>query len=388
MTPWRFDQGRLDYFHFDEIKRIARALVEVDGIPKPRIEDDHIRMALSKYSQRPFLPSTYTVWRNYKRVFGCMLLATEIAGRIVCTDLCKIIASRQDDIDIDDYIGHFANNFYYPSPVFEGYSNIGPQTFPVSAIIKLLISRYLVGKNYISIDDIGRYLIANNVTGLEPITYYATLAPRGIDIDLRQTRELVRFVSQFSFLKWRNPKLFLEVSGNNEALQIEQLLNPRIGTRSPTPGAEIMNLGSNFSSTAFGDLTTAQINVIDTEFTEGSKIRVTHLRTERSAKLKEFYFSTADNPDICDMCAMNTCVQYPWTNRLIELHHLLPLSSPLRVDVKATSVKDIVGLCPSCHRATHKFYSKWLKDNSVQDFRSHDEARNIYAEAKKRIVLI
>jgi hypothetical protein len=388
MTSWRFDQGRLDYFQFDEVKRIARALVAIDGIAKPKLKDDFLRKSLSAHSSRPFAPADYTVWRNYKRAFGCLMLATEVAGKIICTDLCKVLANASEQIDVDDYLGHVAKRFYYPSPVFEGYSHLGLQIFPIAAIIKLLLSEYLTkGKTHASIDEIGQYLIANKVTGLEPLDFYSKLELKPVSDDLRQTRELVRFISQFSFLKWNNPNLYLDVTSKSEAHQIEALLSPQIGNRNPDAGAELLNLGANFEGTALGDLTISQVNAIDTGFTEGNKIRGTHLRSERSAKLKEFYFSHVENPHICDMCSMDTAKKYPWVDRLVELHHLLPLSSPVRVTASATSTKDVVGLCPSCHRATHKYYSKWLNDKGASDFENHEEARHVYIETKRGIVL-
>lgn len=387
MTSWRFDQGRLDYFQFDEVRRIACALAAIDGIAKPKLKDDFLRKSLLDNSSRPFAPADYTVWRNYKRAFGCLMLATEVAGKILCTDLCKVLAKHPEQVDVDDYLGHFARRFYYPSPIFEGYSHIGLQIFPVAAIIKLLLSEYLTkGKTHVSIDEIGQYLIANKVTGLEPLIFFSKLELKPVSDDLRQTRELVRFISQFSFLKWSNPNLYLDVTNKSEALQIEALLSPQVGNRNPDAGAELLNLGENFEGTALGDLTIGQANVIDTEFTEGRKIRVTHLRSERSAKLKEFYFSHVKNPHICDMCSMDTVKKYPWADRLVELHHLLPLSSPVRVEASATSTKDIVGLCPSCHRATHKYYRLWLNKNGANDFRSHEEARRVYIETKRGIV--
>ena len=389
MTLWRFDQGRLDYFQFDEIKRIALALADVNGIPKPSVDEDILRQVLSNYSPRPFAPANYTVWRNYKRVFGCLLLATEIAGRIVCTELCKTLATDSDEIDIDDYMRHFATHFYYPSPIFDGYSCISPQIFPVVAIIKFLLSEYLIkGKTSITVDEIGDYLITNEVTGLEPLNFYSTLKLKRFHGDLRQARELIRFISQFSFLKWNNPSLYLEVTNKEEAFQIEKLLAPRLTLRQPDAGAEVLNLGSGFQGTALGDLTINQIHIMDTEFTEGSKIRVTHLRTERSAKLKDFYFANSINPHICDICFTDTEKRYPWADRIIELHHLLPLCSPVRVDTGKTSIKDIAGVCPSCHRATHKFYSKWLKANGLKDFQSYEEARYVYSKVKQEIVLV
>ncbi len=384
MTTWRFDQGRLDYFQIDEIKRIAAALVTVDNIPKPKVQADLLRQALQRYSSLPFAPDTYTVWRNYKRVFGCTMLASEIAGRIICTDLCKVLAAKATDVDVDDYLGHFSRNFYYPSPVFKGYNTNDPQVFPALAIIKFLLSEYLVkNKNHVSLQDIAEYLIANNVTGCEPISFYATLRPRNVNVDLRQVRELVLFISQFSFLKWGNSNLYLEIVDKEEALKIEALFTPNIRARNSDPGAELLNLGSGFQGTSFGDLTIAQVNMVDAEFTEGRKVRVTHLRTERSAKLQDFYFSFVPNPHICDMCTMDTSRVYPWVRHLIELHHLLPLSSPVHVDVRTTSVKDIIGLCPSCHRATHKYYAAWLRTKQTSDFTNYDEARHVYTEVKK-----
>ena len=388
MTFWRFDQGRLDYFQFDEIRRIAIALAEIDGIPKPSVEDDILRHVLSKYTTRPFAPDYYTVWRNYKRVFGCLLLATEIDGRIVCTELCKILAADNGDIDVDDYLRHFSINFYYPSPIFEGYNTKDRQVFPVVSIIKLLISRYLSnGIAAISTEEIANYLIPNETTGTESIEFYLGLNPQQFHNDFRQPRELIRFISQFSFLKWNSPNLYLELETNEDAFRILEFFEPQQHARHPLANAELLRMGSNFQGTDLGEFTVSQLNVIDTEFTEGSKIRVTHLRTERSVKLKDFYFANTKYPHICDMCTMDTVKRYPWADRIIELHHLLPLSSPVRVETGKTSISDIVGVCPSCHRATHKFYRGWLKANGLGDFQNYEEARHVYSEAKQEIVL-
>ena len=388
MTTWRFDQGRLDYLQYDEIRRQAVALSTIDGIAKPALDDDILRQTLSKYSSRPFAPISYTVWRNYKRVFGCLLLATEIEGKIICTDLCKSLANPANEIDVDDYMRHFATHFYYPSPVFDGYNCKDVQVFPIVAIFKLLASIYLTkGKNFITVDEIASYLIANNVTGLEPLSFYSNLRPQVVPGDLRQVRELICFISQFSFFKWNNQSLYLEVSNREDIFQIDTLLTPEVKPRQAGPEAELLSLGSGFQGLALSDLTTSQVDIFDAEFSEGSKTRVTHLRSERSAKLKEFYFSVTENPHICDMCATDTAKKYPWANHIIELHHLLPLSSPVRVDLLKTSIRDIAGICPTCHRATHKFYAQWLKRTGLKDFQNDIEAHHVYDQAKHGIVL-
>jgi predicted HNH restriction endonuclease len=48
-------------------------------------------------------------------------------------------------------------------------------------------------------------------------------------------------------------------------------------------------------------------------------------------------------------------------------------------------VADLVGLCPTCHRATHIYYRRWLRDNGVDDFYGKDHARKVYCEAKQAV---
>lgn len=390
MANWRFDQGRLDYFQFDEIKKISKALAALDGIDKPANSDpDIIREMLSRYSDLPFLPDSYYVWRNYGRVFGVLLLAAEIQGKVFATDLCKQL-SRNNEIDCDDYLAHFARNFYYNSPVFKGYNPFGHQIFPVVAIIKLLISRFLTqGVGSLSVADVHGFLIANNVDGTEDLGFYQSLVHHPVPNGghARQVRELMIFISQFSFLTWQNPSLYLNVQSRDELLAIEQALAPIVNVMQNDPGAEVMQMGSGFLGQVMGPITLNQLELIDQEFTEGQRVRVTHLRTERNSKLKALYFAHVNHPQVCRMCAMDTAERYPWAEHVIELHHLLPLASPIRVESSRTSLRDLVGICPSCHRATHKYYSLWFRENHVHDFRSYEEAHHVYQDAKSRIIL-
>jgi hypothetical protein len=390
MHKWRFDQGRLAYFQIDEIKKIASALYELDGSKKPTSnEKDIVREVLAKHSDLPFaVPTSHTVWRNYGRVFELMLLATTADNRILVTDLCKKLALDPTSFDSDDYLAYFCKNFYYSSPIFENYSSSDVRLYPCLAIIKFLISEFLVKeKDYVSIHEICSYLVSNNVTGHEDVYFYSNLAPAHYAEVPRQLRELVRFISQFSFLKWRNPNLYIEAREKNELLSIEKMLSPRICIATANRTQAMLEMGRCEDTTVatFSDITLTARNHDDDEFTEGAKIRVTHVRAERSGKLRNFYFQKIPNAHVCRMCDLDTTYKYPWTTHVIELHHLLPLSSPIRVENNVTSIKDMVGLCPSCHRATHKFYSKWFTENNMKDFSSYKQAMDVYTTAKSQI---
>ena len=82
---WRWDQGRLDYFLYENILRIARALVRLDGVPL-NTREDLLREPLMQGVELPFAPSHYKVWRNYARVFACSMLATQVNHRLADVD--------------------------------------------------------------------------------------------------------------------------------------------------------------------------------------------------------------------------------------------------------------------------------------------------------------
>jgi hypothetical protein len=328
------------------------------------------------------------VWRNYSRVFGAQLLAAKVGRLLVCTELCHKLAAGE--IECDEYLLHLANRFYFPSPVFKGYDPRAEKVFPFAALVKLLVARARAGGQAgVSVDEAITKLIGNSVRGTEPLEHFVNLpdAPsQASEVMRRQIRELMIFLSQASFLKWSGNALYLDAVTPGLAEQVATLVHPFDLPSEGDAGREIISLGRHFEREEVQVLAPPYaIEEAAAEFSEGSKVRVTHLRYERSSKLREMFFAQKNNPQICDMCELDTNIRYPWAQRVIEVHHLLPLSSPIRVDVHGTSLADVVGLCPSCHRATHRFYGKWLKEEGISDFRSYEEARAVYETTKNSI---
>jgi hypothetical protein len=54
------------------------------------------------------------------------------------------------------------------------------------------------------------------------------------------------------------------------------------------------------------------------------------------------------------------------------------------VEGRSTTFDDLVPVCPSCHRAVHRFYDNWLDSNNRKDFISGGEAKSVYQELKSQ----
>jgi len=386
---WRWDQGRLLYFQFDVLKSIANVLVKFDGVDIATCESA-FRSALMAETGMPFAPNHYTVLRNYKRVFECAFLATVLDKRLIVSDFCRELAKENGDFNnVDDYLLSYVNRFRFPFPAFDGYNSSDERIYPFCAIIKYLISLFQRGiQPSISLDDIFSLIIANHCTGHEDLTFYNRITPqpyRGNDTEKRQLREMVIFISQLSVLKVYNGKLWLDIT-NTAALDelVAKFLEPTDSPPNENRMDEFMSLTKISDAIVLPTIEVFAPEPSDMEFIEGKRKRVEHFRVDRSPLLRKYYRDKNATP-VCNMCQMDVRMKYPWADYLLDIHHLLPLSSSLAITTKGTSLQDIVGLCPTCHRSIHIYYTKWLRKNGQDDFLSRSEAMDVYLSATKEI---
>lgn len=193
--------------------------------------------------------------------------------------------------------------------------------------------------------------------------------------------------SQASFLQWDGEKLWLDAGPEDVELLAElvRLATPDQVNRKADASQEILQLGRQ------ADMLGVPLPAVDKEipqdeeFTEGKKVRKEHLRRERNRKLVKRFFESLAQPVICDLCGRNVNARYPWLRNLLEAHHVLPLSSPLRADSSGTKLAELVPICPNCHRAVHAYYRVWLKANGIDDFRTPDESAEVYREARTKV---
>ena len=384
---WRWDQGRLDYFLFEKIRSMAECLAKLDGIDV-LANDSRLRLVLMDATDLPFAPNKdeYPIWRNYARVFMACLLAVRADNRLIVTDLCKKIADKTI-ISVDEYFSFYIPRFYCPSPFFSNYNNNDNQIFPFCATIKFLASR----EDYkASLDDIIDYVMNNRCTGLEDLDFYKNLKPHSIIVDSdvkRQVREMLIFLCQMNILKWHKDYLYLdiEIKSSDVISEIFDMSQPIAKPRNDDRLSEIIALGA-FEQESVVNHDIVQFIKQDIFFTEGKRVMREHFRTERSANLRNFFFADK-NVYICDACNTNPKDMYPWINNILEIHHLLPLSSSVMMNSKGTSIDDVVAICPNCHKSIHTYYKIWLETNNQEDFVSKLQAKQAYEDAKTRIVL-
>ena len=391
VEKWRWDQGRLTYFRFENLKLISQCLVELEGTEVDGVGNDIFRAVLTSKIDLSFAPVSYTVWRNYARVFQCTLLATQIEGRLVVTDICRQLSGMEGStIDVDEYLSFWLPRFYLPFPAFKGYTPQANRAFPLCAVLKYLLAKFTRdGEASINLSDVFSFIVGNHCNGAEPVENYISLRPTNrvpIGDEERQVRELLIFASQMSWLKWYNGALHIDIlQGDLQNIEdLKSVVEPFQYSRKSSPQEEILHLGRVTSKNIIPVALTTREIPEDLFFTEGRRVRITHLRTERSPQLRRLFFARNPEP-ICDMCTFNMGLRYPWTDNLLEIHHLLPLSSAIAVTGEGTSLEDIVGLCPNCHRSVHIFYRRWFENNYARDFSSKNQAREVYQAAKEAI---
>ena len=172
---WRFDQGRIEYFQFDEIRKIAKYAVAHDLLSS-------IRKLPNNAAYRP--------WRNYSRVFKTAMLVANIDGEAKPTKVAHILA--QDGLTTsDDYFHFLAQVFTDPHPSFQEWAPTDKPRFPLLFAIKFMLARAAQGQTKTSYNEIVGAYVESGFDGDEDQTEFLDLASKDWDYDddPRQARE-------------------------------------------------------------------------------------------------------------------------------------------------------------------------------------------------------
>lgn len=389
---WHWDQGRMSYFQYDVLREVARFVTAHEW---KRSDSTLIR----DETGLPFAaPATHTPWRNYSRIFKLCLLVSEKDGVAIPTPIAQLL-TQAGAVTCDEYLHFLVEATTDPSPALTGWKAIAlGQTVrhPLCFSLKYLLAK-VAGLNepITSIYEVIGAYIDSNLTGSEDDTAFLNLMHKrsayekiGRNADSRQARESIKFISQISYLHSDGSNIITSLS-QEDAMNIFQDIHPIAGPRETDGDLEIQRLATLFKDGSEHDFfdykTTIVSDELESGFAEGSKVKKTHIVIERNSKLRTLFFDRTPTT-VCDACSIDTKKKYPWVERVLDLHHILPLSSGTRVDSRTgTILKDLVPVCPTCHRAIHRFYDGHLKSVARQDFLNEKEARDIYAVAKGEI---
>ena len=378
---WRFDQGRIEYFQFDEIRKIAKFAVanDLQAIKhKPLIDATGL----------PFRPvrDEYLPWRNYGRVFKTAMLVASIGDVAVPTKVAELLAA-DGSVTSDDYFHFLAQAFTDPHPSFQDWSPTDAPRFPLLFTIKFLLARAVVGNPIVTYPEIVGAYEKSGFSGDEDQTAFLGLAKKAWDStgEQRQARESIQVICQISYLSATATYVTVSLD-DDDALGIFESLQPIRGKQRPGNEEEILRLAELYECAVAGlDLDfskTVLDEVVEAGFAEGTRVERTHIVLERNAAVRSAFFD--DRPTTtCNFCARDTASEYPWTDRVLDIHHVLPLCSGNRSSGQGTRLDDLVAVCPTCHRAVHRYYTKWLKAAGQKDFTDAKEAKAVYDAAKK-----
>lgn len=392
---WNWDQGRMQYFQFDTLRRMADFIVKQDF--------KHCsREVICHHTGLEFLPVTYSPWRNYSRIYKlCLLVSEDENGNAQPTKIAHILA-QPGTITCDEYMHFLVKATSSPTPALSAWRDlpaIQNLRYPLCFSLKYILTKVIeFNEDMIPIDEIIGAYHQTNFSGHETDTEFCNIIqnwasyPDAIsnrNSAYRQARESLKFITQISYLHSAGGNITVSLA-REDAIEIFRSLNPVLGPHGMDGDEEIQRLASLFrvGSNTFPELeykNTILSDVQESGFSEGSKVKKTHIVIERNSKLRHLFFQ--QNPTaVCDACYLDTRAKYPWSDRVLDLHHVLPLASGTQVDSKrGTLLEDLIPICPTCHRAVHQFYNMYLKSKQVSDFIDKEEAHAVYTHAKNKI---
>ena len=382
----------MQYFQYDTLRSVANFVVKYD------LKNSDPSFIRKETGLEFAAPDTHSPWRNYSRIYKLCLLVAEINGIAVPTDVAKIL-SQSGVVTCDEYIHFIIEATTDPSPALQDWSNLSTNTRirnPLCFVLKYILAKIAVIDEYVTpINEIIGAYIHSNFQGGESDEEYLRILPirRSYEqiassVDTRQARESIKFISQISYLHNTGSDIVASLS-QEDARNIFHEINPISGIRQINGNDEILRLSKFFRDGSIHDFFdykgTIISDVMESGFREGSKVKKTHIVIERNAKLRSLFFERFPG-SICDSCRLDTVIKYPWVERVLDIHHILPLSSGTRVDSrKGTMLEDLAPICPTCHRAIHRYYDDYLKNEGRKDFECESEARAIYMRAKENI---
>lgn len=385
---WHWEQGRTEYFQFFTLQRIARFLVSGENF---KTSPARIREQIGL----PFPPKRYHPWRNYSRIFKlCLLVSEDKNKNPISTEVARLLA-QPNAVTCDEYIHFLVEATTDPSPALSEWSAVYTAKelrHPLCFALKYIFMKIAANLGpAVPVDEIIGAYENSNFSGTEDERQFQELVAKSSPSQkvYRQARESIRFLSQLSYLHYKRGRIFTPLS-RQDALLYFRSLHPVPGPRESDSDAEIQRLASLFFASDGKSLLFSTESAVSTEhvisgFSEGRRVARQHLLIERNSSLRRSYFAQRPTT-VCDVCNLDTQKKYPWVSRVLDLHHILPLSAGTQASTSSqTQLDDLVPVCPTCHRAVHQYYDNYLSERERPDFLDLNEAHHVYRDARNDV---
>ena len=230
---WKWDQGRMEYFQFDELRNVASFSVNYD---LKRSAPDFIR----SQTGLPFAaPETHSPWRNYSRIYKlCLIVAENESGNAIPTDVATILGNA-GKVTCDEYMHFLAEATTDPSPALVGWRTLSTeQTLrsPLCFALKYVLAKLAaLDEDVTTINEIIGAYRQSGFTGVEnDVNFRSLMGNRGeyanaiVGSTIRQARESIKFLTQISYLHNANNEIVVTLD-QKDASEIFQSLNPISG---------------------------------------------------------------------------------------------------------------------------------------------------------------
>ena len=299
---WSWDQGRMQYFQFDNLRRMADFIVKQDFKRCPR-------EVICHHTGLEFLPVTYSPWRNYSRIYKlCLLVREDEDGNAKPTKIAHILA-QLGTITCDEYMHFLVKTTSSPTPALSAWKNLSAKQelrYPLCFSLKYLLAKTAqFDMDTTSIDELIGAYCQTGFSGRETATEFCNIIqnwasyPDAIsnrNSAYRQARESLKFITQISYLHSAGGNITVSLA-REDAIEIFHTLDPISGDPYSEDGnAEIQRLASLFETDneyAPPELeykNTISSDVQESGFAEGSKVKKTHIVIERNSKLRHLFF--------------------------------------------------------------------------------------------------
>ena len=146
---WKWEQGRLEYFQFDALRKVAKFGIANNLRQATRSE-------LENALELPFRPDdeAYPPWRNYGRLFQIAMIAVPHGpNKAKLTSLGRLLA-EDGKVTTDEYLHFLAQATTQPSPAHTGWNHTEPLRYPLLFTLRFILARAAQQEPATNISDV------------------------------------------------------------------------------------------------------------------------------------------------------------------------------------------------------------------------------------------